>query len=117
MGTWGAGLFDDDISMDVQAEFEASIEEGMSIKEATKLILASFEEVLTDDDESPIVYLTIAALQLDKGSVQKRIKKRALDIIKSGEGLERWKEARGQDRDIRLNILHDLEIRLTIADS
>ena len=117
MGTWSAGLFDDDISMDIQAEFEAAIEDGMNIKEATKLVLDSFEEVLTDNDEGPIVYLTLAALQLEKGSVQKSIRKMALDIIENDGGIERWKGTGAQELDIRLKVLHDLKIRLKIADS
>jgi hypothetical protein len=42
MGTCDASILDDDVAMDVQALFEESLEEGMSIKKATALILEEF---------------------------------------------------------------------------
>lgn len=112
MGTWDTGIFDDDIAMDVRAEFDDAIEEGMTVKRATKLVLESFQDVLEDDDEAPIVYLALAALQLEKGSVQVNIKKKVLKIIESREGLDRWKEVGGEVYNNRLNVLDELKNRL-----
>jgi hypothetical protein len=92
MGTWDAGILDDDVAMDVQALFEESLEEGMSIKKATALILEEFEDMLEDEDDSAIIYLSLAALQLEKGKVQKNIKQKALEIIEAGKALENWEE-------------------------
>ena len=113
MGTWDTGIFGDDIAMDVKAEFDDAIAEGMSVKEATKQILESFEDVLEDDEEAPIVYLVLAILQLEKGALQKNIKKKALGIIKSGQGLDRWKEAGEDELNNRIRVLDELKDKLT----
>lgn len=68
---WDTGVFDDDIAMDINAEFDDAIEEGITVKEATKQILETFQDVLEDEEEAPIVYLALAALQLEKGDIQK----------------------------------------------
>lgn len=112
MGVWDTGIFDDDMAMDIKAEFDDAIAEGMTVKEATKQILQSFEDVLEDEDESPIVYLALAALQLEKGTIQKNIKKKALQVIESGQGLERWKEAGDELLVQRKEILDELKSSL-----
>lgn len=110
MGTWGMDLFDDDLAMDIKSEFEEALEDGLNAKEASKQILQSYEDVLEDEDEGPLVYLVLAALQLKEGSVQNNIRKKALEIIESGDGLGRWEEA-GEEalrqRVQALNILKD----------
>lgn len=112
MGTWNAGIFDDDIALDIKAEFDDALAEGMTVKEATKQILESFEDVLEDDEESPIVYLALAALQLEKGEIQKNIKKKALQIIESEQGMERWEEAGAELFVQRKVILNELKRNL-----
>jgi hypothetical protein len=96
MGTWGAQILDDDLAMDIQAEFEQALEDGLSVKKATKQIIKAFQDVLEDEDEGPIVYLALAALQLERNELQPEIRKTALEIIETGQGLARWEEA-GED--------------------
>lgn len=112
MGAWGTGIFDDDIAMDVKTEFYDAIADGMSVKEATKQILESFEDVLEEEDEAAIVYLAIAALQIEKGALQKSIQKKALEIIELEQGLDRWKDAGVHELNNRLSILNELKDKL-----
>lgn len=112
MGTWDVGIFDDDMAMDIKAEFEDAIAEGASVKKATKQILKSFEDELEDEEEAPIIYLVLAALQLEKGDVQKNIKKKALEIIDSDYILDKWRDAGEeillQKRDILCELKRNL---------
>jgi hypothetical protein len=112
MGTWGAGIFDDDISLDVQAEYEEAIEDGLSVKKATNLILEIYEDVLSDDDEGPMVFLALAAIQLEKGHIQEKIKEKALNIIESEAGLERWNSLEKDELNKRKEVLNDLRNKL-----
>lgn len=112
MGTWDTGIFDDDLAMDIKSEFDDAIEEGMSVKKATKQILESFEDELEDEDEASIIYLTLAALQLEQGNVEKNIKKKALEIIESGQDLERWEGADEEELNKRIAVLNELKERL-----
>ena len=113
MGTWDTGIFDDDIAMDVKAEFDDAIAEGATAEEATKQILESFEDVLEDDEEAPIIYLTLVALQLENGFAQKSLKQKVLEIIESGQGLDRWQDTGGDELINRLKVLNELKDKLT----
>jgi hypothetical protein len=48
--------------------------------------------MLEDEEDYTIIYLSLAAFQLEKGKVQKNIKQKALEIIESGKALENWDE-------------------------
>ncbi len=112
MGAWDVDIFSDDITADIKAEFDLAIEEGMNVKKATKFILKTFEDSLEDEDEAPLVILALAKLQLEKGKVEKHIKKKALHIIENGDGLERWEEAGEDILKMREKALQELKSEL-----
>lgn len=112
MGVWGTGIFDDDLAMDIQGEFEEALDEGLSVKEATQRILEDFEDVLEDEDEGPIVYLVLAVLQLEQDELQPEIRQKALKIIEFGQGLARWEEAGEEEMAERKQVLEDLKAKL-----
>ncbi len=93
MGAWGAGIFDDDLAVDVRTAFEREIEAGGDVKTVTQSVLRSFASALRDSDDGPVVYLALAALQLDHRTLQPGIKAKALRIIETGQALEGWDEA------------------------
>jgi hypothetical protein len=112
MGTWNTGIFDDDLAMDIKAEFEEAIEEGLSVKEAIAMILEAYEDELEDEDEGPIIYLALAALQMEKGTIVKSIRSKALEVIESGQGLDRWKEEGKDEYEKRVVVLNELKDKL-----
>lgn len=112
MGTWDAGIFEDDIAMDIKTEYEDAICEGISMKETTKQILESYRDILDDVDEGSIVYLALAALQIEQGTVLKKVKQTTLKIIDSGKGLDRWEEAGEELLKRRKCVLNDLKRKL-----
>jgi hypothetical protein len=92
MGAWGIGLFDDDVAVDVKLSFEGGLEAGMTVAAATRETMEEFEDYLDDEDDGPIVVLALAALQWERGKLQERLKKKAIAILESGQGLERWED-------------------------
>lgn len=112
MGVWGTGIFDDDLAMDIQGEFEEALDEGLNVKEATQRILEDFEDVLEDEDEGPLVYLVLAALQLEQGELQPEIRQKVLKIIESGQGLPRWEEAGKEELAERKQMLEEFKVKL-----
>ena len=64
----------------------------MTVPAATKQTLEEFEDSLDDEDDGPIVILSLAALQWERGKPQERLKNQALAILESGRGLERWED-------------------------
>lgn len=73
--------------MVIQAEFEQALEDGLTFKDVTQQIIEVFQDVLEDEDEGPIVYLALATLQLERNELQPEIRKKALEIIETGQGL------------------------------
>lgn len=110
MGAWGTGIMDDDLALDIKAEFEDAINEGLDVPQATARVFEAFADVSEDEDEGPILYLALAQLQLEKNHLLPEVGNQALQIIENGMGLERWEEAGNntlKERKIALNALRD----------
>ncbi len=110
MGAWGAGLFDDDLACDVQAEYRQAISEGLDPPATRDRVLERFAEALSDPDEAPVVWLSLAATAWDMGRLDDCTRDRALTIIIQRQGMGRWIEA-GLERK-RAAILVKLADRL-----
>ena len=112
MGTWGYGIFENDIAVDVRLMFEDEIDGGSGVEEATKHVLAECVDYLEDMDDSVQAWLALAALQLEQGSVQDPIRKKALEVIEQGADLERWHEAGTEAVEARRGVLEELRSSL-----
>ena len=96
MGAWGTGLFDDDTTCDVKDQFIEYIEEGNSAEEATKFILEEYVDefdIEEELEEISLVYIGLAAIQLEKGCLQEEVRNKAIALIERGADLELWEEA------------------------
>lgn len=102
MGTWGAGIFADDVAVDLRDHYRDLIGEGRATVEATDELLRIWSEELADPDTERVIWLALAATQVRIGRLEDRVRDRALAIIDSGEDLPRWREdpkaARDRDR-------------------
>lgn len=112
MGTWGSGLFSDDIACDVKEYYMKCLREDMSADEAEASAVSYFSEELSDSDDGPVVVLALADTAWRVGRLSEKLKKAAIVIIDSGEGLERWKEAGTQLLKKRQDVLQKLKERL-----
>src|SRR5437016_10055019 len=100
MGTWGTGIFDDDVAGDIRDAFEDELASGADPSTAAKRVIASFGDAVDDSDEGPVIYLALAALQLEQNALDEDIRKRALEIIDTGEGMDRWEEEEVDPRNL-----------------
>ena len=91
MGAWGTGIFDDDLPSDLRDEWQDAVDGGASPDEATSALLAGIgTEVGEDEDDGPVFWIALAALQLDAGALQRAVVERANLAIPAT--LERWRE-------------------------
>jgi hypothetical protein len=113
MGTWGYDIFDNDVASDVRALFEDELNTGASVAHATAEILRESKGALDDSDDGPIVWLALAALQLQRKELQSNVRDHALAVIDGGADLARW-EAEGTPEDVagRKRVLEELGARL-----
>jgi hypothetical protein len=93
MGTRGAGLFEDDIAVEIREAFQAEIDDGLSPMKAAGRVLEEWAEAADDEDDGPVIHLALASLLLDLGVRQHPVLEEARAILEQEAGLERWQEA------------------------
>jgi len=88
MGSWGPGIFSDDLAEDIRAQYRELLEDGVPDPEASERIIDEYEGL--DGDEAHILWLALAATQASSGRLEEPVKQRALEIIDGDIGLELW---------------------------
>jgi hypothetical protein len=119
MGAWGTGLWEDDLACDIQDEWNDLLDEGISPRKASKMILESWLEELEDyedarqrqSDES-ILYISLAALQMRHKALTIKIKKKAIELIEKGADLELWEDGDQENYDERKKFVDDFKEKL-----
>lgn len=107
MPTWGVGIFDSDLAQSVKKDFAEALAHGASIYAAADRMLEKYAS-----DNTIILYLAIAALQLEQNGIQPKVKKKALTIIISGDGKEAWLDGPADALAARERVLEELRNRL-----
>lgn len=54
MGTWGYGLYSDDVTRDVKGIYVDKLRRGKSGMQASKEMIAEFKWALDDEDDAPL---------------------------------------------------------------
>src|SRR5262245_41081834 len=93
MGTSGAGLFHDDVAVDVRNAYLDLLGEGYSDQGAYAKLIQNSKDWTEDSDDGPIFWLALAATQWEYGRLHPRAKAQALKIIDQGKDIDRWAEA------------------------
>jgi hypothetical protein len=87
-------IFSDDLAADVRDAFTDFIADGLDPAAATEQLLAEYAEDLEDNDEAIVFWLALAATQSKLGRLMDDARRRAVEIIDSGEDLRRWTDCR-----------------------
>jgi hypothetical protein len=90
MGTWGPGIFSDDLACDLRDRYRDLIGDGLTGEEATDRLLDEWQAELGDPDVGPVFWLALAATQWKAGRLEERVKAEALRVISTGADLPRW---------------------------
>lgn len=119
MGAWGTDLWEDDFSCDIQDEWNELLDEGISPRKATKVILKSWMEEFSEyDDEEvrladeSILFIALAALQMRHRALNSYVKKRAIQLIDKGADLSLWEEGDDEDYQDRKKVLEKFKSKL-----
>jgi hypothetical protein len=115
VGAWDTGIFDDDTTCDVRDDFIAYLKEGKSSEEATNLILEEYLEEFDVDEDLEVlslVYIALAAIQIEKDCLQEQIRKRTVELIDKGADLELWEEADEKNFENRKKVLSEFKQKL-----
>lgn len=93
MGTWGAGILDDDFARDVYDIYMDAVRSGRTPREAVAAVQARFAREMADPDENAVAWLALARAQREAGAVDALVVARVQAIVDGGQGLVRWREA------------------------
>ena len=88
MGTWGTGLFSDDVACDIRDHYRQLLEDGVDDGAATRQTLEKFEPYLVEPDGVALV--AFAVTQSKVGRLEPGVRDRALAIIAAGADLAVW---------------------------
>ncbi|HZD75885.1 MAG TPA: hypothetical protein VE218_02700, partial [Acidobacteriaceae bacterium] len=112
MGAWGTAVFSDDTACDVRESYLDHLGDGLSGPDATKALLRQWSGSLTDRDESPVFWLSLAATQWRCGRLESEVLREALNVINNGSDLARWHPG-SKDFNKRKLVLEKLRLQLT----
>src|SRR5262245_3734214 len=110
MGTWGTGLYSDDLAADLRTDSRDCIGEGLSAAAAVDRLMAEYASSIDDPDEGTVFWLALADVGWRLGHLDERVRQKALKIISDGHDVTRWVSA--SDRRKRERILAKLRDQL-----
>ena len=107
MGSWGTGLFSDDLAHDVRNMYHDYLALGYDDIEAERQVQAYYCPQVVGTEDEPLFWLSLAAVEQKYGRLSTEIKERALRIIENGSDLERWEGAQRKKREAVLKTLEE----------
>ena len=93
MGVWGTAVFSDDLAADTRDALTDFIAGGLTTEEATQRLVSESADILSDEDDSTVFWLAVAATQSKLGRLMDSTRDKAVQIIDSGTDLRRWGDA------------------------
>ena len=114
MGTWGPGLFQNDVSDDVKRYFRDQLHRGKTSEQITKELIRSFRDELADLDDKPNFWLALADVQWDMGRLLPEVKEQALTCLSDGSALLPWQDAPKKEFAKRKQVLEKLKEKLKL---
>lgn len=92
MGTWSSVITGDDTVADVIGAINDRLKRGEPMAEACSAVRQQFRSLLDDEDEAPLLWLALAAVQWRHGAVEPDVLARVRADVQQQRGLDRWRE-------------------------
>jgi len=107
-------FFASDLAAEVRREYTSRVDHGVPVADATRDTLAIFRDLLADPQEGPVIFLALAALQVQDGRVMAFIRDAALDLIATGEAKRAYANTDPMVSRQRRELLANLEAALDV---
>ena len=92
MGTWGTGLYQNDIGEDVRDYYKDQLHRGKKGAEITKELIEIYADSIQDQDDASQFWLALADTQWNMGRLQEDVKANALCCLEDPCTSMRWRE-------------------------
>lgn len=120
MGTWGSGLYSNDMAEDLRPLVSTALKLPLPIEEIVDLIVASEQQVAldSDDEDYTAFWLVFADLIWKSGDRSERVFAKATGLIEGGDDLKMCESLgmEGSDLRKRAKALDALKLKLTKAN-
>ena len=110
MGTWGTGIFQNDVADDVRREYKNKLKTGRTDEQALAEVTAENTDFINDSDDRFDFWFGLANVMYDLGRLTDEVRTKAVELIDSGEDAVRWEDANEAKK--RLSQLADLRDKL-----
>lgn len=77
MGTWGPGIFSDDLACEVRSRYRDLVAAGHDGPDATDALVSEFQPAPDDPDSAGVFWIALAVTQWKLGRLEDRVKGRA----------------------------------------
>ena len=111
-GTWGAGLYQNNVGQDVQTRFVGLESRKKGIEEITQILIDEYADMLDNPDIGPSFWFALADIQRLSGRLLPEVKKQALAWLDKGGDLEKWQRDYPNQAAARKKILQELKDQL-----
>lgn len=96
MGTWGTGIYSNDVSEEVRDTYKNLLKDGNTNEEALLKTLEEGKDYINDSDDTYGFWFALADTQSTLGRLHPQVKERALELIDKGGDIGRWLEVGDQ---------------------
>lgn len=112
MGSWGPKLYQDDIAQEVRNYYKDQLHRGKTGKEITQDLINQNEHTISDIDDAPTFWFSLADTQWNLGRLEDIVKEKALSHISNGYDLRRWEAEDPKGAKIRAKVIEELRQKL-----
>lgn len=101
MGAWGTAISSNDTYADIYDEFFDLFNEGQSLEEISKKLIADNQETINEPDDSNNFWFALAKSQWECKQLETEILERVKQIIETGSDLQVWRRLDADEKDIK----------------
>ena len=101
MGTWGTAISSNDTYADIYDEFFALYNDGQSVEEISKKLIADNQEIINELDDSNNFWFALAKAKWECKQLDTELLERVKKIIETGSDLEVWRRLDADEKDIK----------------
>ena len=118
MGVWGTGLYSGDFALDLRAAIGAVVRLPFDVDKLVDILCESESETANDPrhEEYTTFWLVVADQFAKRCIVSDRVRRRALEIIDSGQDIEMLRELEASEGHLRARRKMLGELRVRIAE-
>ena len=98
MGTWGTGIFQNDIADDVKTSYINKLKIGKADEVTLEEIISENTEILNDSEDSLDFWFALSSIMFDYGRLTEKIQSKALSLLESDNDSKRWTETENKKR-------------------